>query len=424
MRTVPFRSVFDRVVQMHGRDPKLKIKPSMREGLVAHINERARTICQVWRWPQWELTEERGFRQIWNATHQYLRASLVDGLPDEVLYLPNMTYYRVDPDAGADPPVGIPPTASPITSARWILIDPVDTFIEYDQTCRRSIGMVLGVYSRNPRVPTGSACGGLRFQPSERGVDIPNPGNPTVFLHYKMPVPKYTMLPYVPGKTYSKGTTVFDPTVGECFQALVDTANLPSNTSVWRRVPFPEEWFTYVTQGAFADSLMEFDQGGNEDLQAKAALAMQANSKADMLLDVEVDTLSMQGQKLQWNFATPLNGCCESAPWTGGTVTTLTEECQDELGWVYPTAVAVPQIVWQYRPEISALLGTPHTLQALSTRLWLPGSRVEIEIPVSGVRTIQTWVLIAGPADPDDPGEVSPSDHDATTNNKHWEQRA
>jgi len=55
-------------------------------------------------------------------------------------------------------------------------------------------------------------------------------------------------------------------------------------------------------EGAFADALMEYDQSGNGDLQAKIALVQYWNQQADDALQAEVDQLVIQGQKLQYNF--------------------------------------------------------------------------------------------------------------------------
>jgi hypothetical protein len=79
-------------------------------------------------------------------------------------------------------------------------------------------------------------------------------------------------------------------------------------------------------------------------------------------------------------------------------------------------------VVWEFHPEISSLLGSPHTLEGLATRNWLPGSLVELVITLSGVRSRQTWQLVTGPSDASDPGQVRPADYDSLNNDKHWVQ--
>jgi hypothetical protein len=349
MRSIPFKTVFDKVVRLHGRDPRQPLSSDLAGAVVDHINDRVHTIAQGWRWPEWEITEERAFRQIWNAENQYLRRSLVDGRPDEVFYLgstfdvatgtlgTDSGYYRVLSTALGDPPIGTLPT----DTNYWVGIDPfTDTYISYDQGCQRSIGIVRGVYKGNP------CCGSngvLNYMPTERGISVCGSANPTVFIKYSMPIPSYTMTPYVVGKTYARGSVVFDPTTGECFQAIASTTAVPTNVTFWRWIPFLDVWSDYAGKGAFADSLMEFDQGGNAELQAKMVLNQYWSQQADDGLQAEVDALVTQGQKLQWSFCKRTTGCmCESETWSGGTVTTLTDECKDGLGWVYPTQPVTP----------------------------------------------------------------------------------
>jgi hypothetical protein len=431
MNTVPFREVFDRTLSMHGRDPRASVPSDLRDGLMRYINARVGTICKAWRWPEWELTEERPFRQVWNVNHQYQRVSTLDGKPDEVFYLgdsyvvggeftANFGYYRVLDSGVTDPPVGTLPT----NTLFFTRFEDVDTYVAYEQTCRRTVGMALGVYSQNPRVPTCSSNGRLKFMPSDKGIDICCPGVPTVFLHYKMPVPKYTMTPYVVGKAYPKASVVFEPISGECFQALALTSSLPVDQNFWRRVPFLNAWSDYVCQGAFADSLMEFDQGGG---QPSIPLVQYWTQQANDSFQAEVDSLVIQGQRLRWNFSQRNCGCwCDTGPWSGGSVHELTSICEDELGWIYPSAPSGPAVRWEYLYDIVALLsidGVP-SLQGLVTAGYFNVlSLVEIVIiPDGGSRTRMTFELVAGPADVDDPGHVQPNDYDDTENNVHWEK--
>jgi hypothetical protein len=308
MRTVKFKDVFDKVVRLHGRDPRKLENSDIANALVDHINDRVGTICNCWLWPEWIITEERAFRPVWNSTEQYLKASTTDSLPDEVFYLgagyvvggdfgTGYGYYRVLASAVTDPPIGTVPT----DTTYWEVISPVDSFIAYDQRDRRAIGMVLEVNTVNPRVPTGSNRLRRKFMPSEKGIDIPG-GGITVFITQKLPVPTYTMTPYVVGKTYVRSNTVFDPTTGECYQAFNTTTATPTDTAHWNWVPFLQVWADYVQKGAFADSLMEFDQGGG-DIQAKMALAQYWNQQADDALQQQVDALTVQGQRLTWSFS-------------------------------------------------------------------------------------------------------------------------
>jgi len=307
MRSTKFKGVFDKVVRLYGRDPRKQVNSGISSAIVDHINDRVRTICQGWLWPEWVVTEERAFRPVWSSGEQYARVSS-DGTPEEVFYLgaayvvngdfgAGYGYYRVKATAPADPPVGTVPT----NATYWEPMTTVDSFIAYNQRDRRSIGTVLDVYSRNPRVPTGSMGGRRRYSPSEKGIDVPG-GGVTVFITQKMPVPSYTLTPYVFGKTYVRADVVFDIATGECYQAINTTTAAVTDAAHWNWVPFLQVWEDYVTKGAFADALMEYDQSGNGDLQAKIALVQYWNQAADDALQSEVDQLVIQGQKLQYNF--------------------------------------------------------------------------------------------------------------------------
>ena len=319
MRTRKFQRVFDRIVRLHGRDPNAEINHDMAQSLVEHINVRVREVWEAWRWPEWERTEERAFRTVWNDSRQFVRVG-ADGNPDEVYYIPNQTYYRVIASAASDPPIGTPPTDGNYFE---LIETPMETFIEYDQAAKRAIGIMRGVYRSNPRVPSSTGCNmGLRYMPSERGIDICGTGTPTVWITYSMPVPQYTTVPWVAGKTYEKADIIFYPATGECFQAVIETTAVPTNTTYWRWIPFLDVWTEYVTTGAFSDSLLEFDQGGNDDLQAKAALQQFWNQRAERALEKETDTLAIQGQVLKWSFCRS-DGWCNSLPWCGGEVITI-----------------------------------------------------------------------------------------------------
>ena len=424
MRTTPFIDVWRDVISLHGLDPLKEVSPDLTRSISRYINKRVDYICKIWPWPEWLLTEERAFRPVWNANDQYLRTSITDGNPDEIFYIPNTTYYKVLSSAGGDPPVGTLPT----DTAYFEELSPVDTFIAYDQRCKRSIGMVLGIYIQDPRVScNGSNCQ-LDFRPSERGIDVPCGTGPTVFIHYKMPTPQFEIIPYVVGKTYAKGDIVFDHTVGECFQALSQTNALPADTFFWRRVPFLDAWKGYVVEGAFTDSLMQPDPGETTaspyEVQAKQLMVQYHTEAAEQEIRSEIDVLSAQGQKFYWGYSKPYYfGWCHSQPWNGGTVSTLTDACEDELGWVYPTPTSVPQVAWQYYNQVVALRASTATpaLDQIVTRNLMTGSLAQIVIVESGSRTFMQWELVTGPADTADPnGQVQPLDYDANNNYKHW----
>jgi len=107
-------------------------------------------------------------------------------------------------------------------------------------------------------------------------------------------------------------------------------------------------------------------------------------------------------------------------------VTTLTDACDDELGWIYPAPpppVLPDPCDTTYHPEIVSILtvdGTP-SLEGLATApRAITCTQITITIIVSGSPEAQIWRLDSGAADPLDGGQVAPADYDLVSNNKHW----
>lgn len=400
---------------MRGMDPRRRLSLDMQLALIEHVNKRVEDAILAWTFPEWVTTEERAFRQVWRSDKQYLRNNPATRLPDEVFDIPTVTYYRVNKDALADPPVGTLPTDTtyftPLDSAE------VNRYIEYDQPGKRAIGTVLGIYASDPRMAYSNARG-LCFMPSEFGIDVYNPPNPTVFVMYVRPKPIYTMQPQLVGRVYTRGTVVFDPASNECFRALLDTAQDVTDTNAWTRVPFLDAWYNYVRYGAYADSFGEVDP--TLPINDKLILKQDADQKAMDALQSQIDALVNQGQRLRWNFRKRNRCWCESIVWSGGTVTTLTDI--DEPDWIYPVTPEQPAVKWMYRPEIVSIDGTAPSLKTFPTRLYLAGSLIELVVTeADGTKESQRWQLEDGPASDDtDPGQLVPNDYEGTTNSKHW----
>src|SRR4029077_9127687 len=173
----------------------------------------------LWEWPEWTITEERAFRQIWNNSRQFYQAG-ADGKPDEVFYIPNVAthslvdaaYYRVKT---GNPPIGNPPT----DTAYWEKMDTVDTYIAFDQICRRRIGEVLEVFADNPATVKPPRC--LAHLRTENGIQVYEAGGlSTVFVRYLTPAERFTVFPYIDSRTYLRGDLVYVAEQGECYQAI------------------------------------------------------------------------------------------------------------------------------------------------------------------------------------------------------------
>ena len=154
MRTVPWKSVYEGILRRAGMDPRGDaVLTDNGLAVSEHANARLRKAWFFWEWPEWTITEERAYRQIWNDTRQFYLAG-ANGKPDEVFYIPNVlthsledaAYYRVKEDAIGNPPLGTPPTDTDF----WEKMDQVESYVAFDQICRRRIGEVLEVFGIRP----------------------------------------------------------------------------------------------------------------------------------------------------------------------------------------------------------------------------------------------------------------------------------
>jgi hypothetical protein len=418
MRTVPYQTVLDGVLRRRGIDPLGDdVTQDDLRGIVQHINKRIRFAWRIWDWPDLRRTEERAYRTIWSADKQFLLSN-ADGVPDELIWLDDMTYYRVkaNPIISGDPPPGTLPSDTDYFET----FTPVDAYISLDQVCRRPIGMVFGIYKGNPRL-NGCCSTGYDFRPSDKGIDVLGAGSASVFISYQLPPSKFSAVPYAHGRLYSTGSIVYFSVTGECYIALTDSAGiLPSQESVWwRKIPFPEIFAQYVIAGAYADGLREAVFRNVENaayIQVGQAAAQMAEAEAQALLEAEIDVYMAQGQVVYYNFRNyysrwpRIGNICVSQPWTGGDVTTLTEICETDP--TYFVAPPAPGVKWFYEPAIHHILtasGTP-ALQTYPVTHLAANSKIIIDVLTAGVYTQQTWRLFSGTADPLDSGQVQSPD--------------
>jgi len=410
-------------------------------------SRRLKRAYDVWDWAEFTRTEERAFRSVWNDERQFRRDD-GNGFPDEFYFNGGIVtdssgthyldpdYYRVLVDAPTDPPIGTAPSDD--TYFETFVPEP---FIERDQTCRRSIGQVLGVYGADPSINGNGFTTErlLTFQPSERGVKVtgvydtwtgvvPNPPVPsspaTVFVWYQLPPSQFTMIPYIAGKTYVRGDRVyFAPPIGDgnCYRALASNSDPPSNSTFWALEPVPETLAEYLEAGTYADTIKDRINGEPIPPTAAADIAMAAE-EAEECLRREIDKLAAQGQKHFYGSAKWLrwSGVWASQPWGGDKVVYLTDVCDSDM--VFPPPFESPSVRRMYRPDIPSLRGPgQNALNTVPTTFLLIGSRIDIILSIQGSRRGLSYELLAGPADPADlEGQVAPLDYDSVTNNKHW----
>jgi len=386
---------------------------------------------------------------VWNDEHQVYVVN-ADGVAEEVFYAPNVVshslegagYYRVKESAPGNPPIGTPPTDTTF----WEAFTP-DTYIAYDQVCRRRIGEVLEVYSANPAVVKPTPC--LVHQPTQNGIQVYDAsGLLTVFIKYLIPAEEFTIFPYIPTRSYLRGNIVYVADPGECYQAIRDALGQDPVTEVayWRQCLFPQTIAEYVKLGAYADLLRETDTSGERDpvmLQLRGQNAAIFDQQAEDEINSQINRLQAQGQHYQYlPFGAVVSrqkcGCLGSTPGyvlqgggpdygpivpTGNGSTTITDACESAWGYLPPVPIPPPpKTVYEFFDTVVSLTGPEPSLRSVPTVNRNVNSIGKIVIVVGGSRQEQEYQVRPGAADPADPGHVSPNDRDPVSNDKHWER--
>jgi len=276
-------------------------------------NTRLRYAWSIWDWPELLVTQERAFRPVWRNDQNYFAN-------DELYFLPTTSYYK----AIRDVIQGDPPTDTNF----WAPITQVDKYIGYDQMGQQPIGEIFGVYNINPRLFPSLQPPGIKFRPSQYGVDVSPFSGPTVFINFKIPFQKLTTDPWVQA-TYQYGQSVFW-TDGNCYAVgVASTTAPPSDTTQWYQIPLPSVLAEYVKTAAAGDAAD--DQAAEQTLLAES----------EEYLHQEVNRLMGQGQAHYYSLRRPqryhfpygLGGFwwSVSGPWTGGFVSTLTDALYSPL---------------------------------------------------------------------------------------------
>lgn len=404
MRTVPFKTLFDGVVRRLGLDPLTDIGQDVARAIVQCINERVDLVWPVTILPEITLTKEMGFRPVWQPSVQY-------HLNDEILFHVDKQYYV----ATGDPPIN----ESPATSAIWHPLEQVEPFIDMDFT-----QTVYGIYKGDPSVvtnPNGDcSIQGLAFQPSARGVKVIGSHGNTVWVWAGIPIPQYSIAPWIDTKPYLPGDIVYldarprATTYGRCYTCLVANTGL-LNAAHWGESVVPRLLLGYLLAGATADCL----RSGKPD-QLKIASAAVQDAEADRRYQALVDLMTMHGYKPKMVWPARAGCCCNSGAWLGDEVIPITVNLLGDVGGlpIDSTRLVPVGATWEYHPEIKFLRtveGTP-SLAALPTTTRNVSSIVEVVI----AETHMVFQLIARAADPGDSGEVAPDDYASVANNKCW----
>ena len=277
MRRVNFkRGVLDRIAHRLGIDPNY-VNNDHVAAWTSMVNDCVLAGFEYWQWPELEIAEERAFRAIWNSKRQF-------NAGDELFYIPTASYYK----ATGTPPVGTAPTNGTYFAATTI----VNRFIAYDQPGKRPIDQAIGVYYGDPNT---NCMFGVKFYPSQNGVQLNGYGGPTAFLKYRIKPPQFTSQPWDSATAYAKNDLVYFNDDGECYQAVTANKNqspsaVPAN---WRRQDTPEFLAPYVAYRVAGEACDD------------AINANRWTSAAEDSLITKVNKLLEQGERHQYKIRRP-----------------------------------------------------------------------------------------------------------------------
>lgn len=266
------------VAHLLGIDPTQDLLKDHARPWVMSINTRLRYAWEFWEWPEFTVTEERAFRQVWYSNVDYAAG---EGEQSEVYYIPGDKYYR----AITNPPVGTLPTNA--TYFEEIEANELDKYIAYEQYGKQAIGQIYGVYGSSPREATPALE--WSSSPSGMGLDVSLWSGTTVWITYKPRPPQFSSYAFQSAAVYRRGNVVIDLDSGDCFMALIGGNNQGvEDGSYWLKQHFPYILSEYVKYAAASDN--------EDDVQTKAFLL----NEAETFLHREVDRLIEQGQKLSY----------------------------------------------------------------------------------------------------------------------------
>lgn len=275
MREVNFqRDIINGIASLLGVDPTIDLLNDQARAWANSVNSHVRRGWGFWPWPEFEITEERAFRQVWFDDVTYAHGQ---GDESEVYYIPDETYYRTT----ATPAAGELP--SDLTNWEAIPAEEMDYHIAYHQYGKQAIDRFVSIDYANPRTLETRLRWG--FMPSGYGVDLSRSAGPTVWVTYVPRAPEFTATPYDDTATYMRGDLVLDITSGHCYRALLSNTGIAlANTTYWLRQVMPYVLADYVKYAAAAEQA--------DDIQLRGSLAVTADER----IKGEVDKLIAQGQ--------------------------------------------------------------------------------------------------------------------------------
>jgi len=285
MKTTPYRTIRDGVIQRMGIDPEQSLLPSQASAVAEYATTAVAQAWGFYDWPEITHTEQRvvlgaGFAEggytyeaDYQGTTSYIGRAAQGALFGDAVW----RIKRVLTTASGE--VTNIDTATNVawdnrTSAAYVEDSGNEAagdalpYIPLYQSGATPIGAIAAVYANNPN-ETGITQK-LQFVTTDANIVIIDEAYTSgpVYVEFALPVPVFTSSAYNAGTAYTTGNVVYYNTTGDCYEAIqATTGNLPTNADFWLRHRIPTFLADYIKFYAIAETLAEDGQYDKSQFQ-------------------------------------------------------------------------------------------------------------------------------------------------------------
>jgi hypothetical protein len=285
MKTTPYRTIRDGIIQRMGIDPEQSLLPSQASAVAEYATTAAAQAWGFYDWPEITHTEQRvvlgaGFAEggyTYEADYQGTTSYIGRAAQSALFSDPVWRIKRVLTTASGE--VTNIDTATNVAwdnraSAAYVEDSGNEAagdalpYIPLYQSGATPIGAIAAVYANNPN-ETGITQK-LHFVTTDETIVIIDQAYTSgpVYVEFALPVPVFTSSAFSASAAYIKGDVIFYNTTGDCYEALQDTTgNLPANAEFWLRHRIPAFLADYIKFYAIAETLAEDGQYDKSQFQ-------------------------------------------------------------------------------------------------------------------------------------------------------------
>jgi hypothetical protein len=285
MKTTPYRTIRDGVIQRMGIDPEQSLLPSQAAAVAEYATTAASLAWGFFDWPEITHTEQRivlgaGFAEggytyeaDYQGTTSYIGRAVQGALFSEDVWrikrvLTTASGEVTNIDTATDAAWDNRTSAAYVEDSGNEAAGDALPYIPFYQSGATPIGAVSAVYANNPSGYGISQK--LQFVTTDDNIVIIDEAYTSgpVYVEFALPVPSFTSSAFNASTSYSKGDLVYYNTTGDCYEALqATTSNLPTSADFWLRHRIPTFLADYIKFYSIAETLAEDGQYDKSQFQ-------------------------------------------------------------------------------------------------------------------------------------------------------------